>query len=323
MSPQRNAPAQTDLQARRKGLLLGLLGVGIFALTLPLTRLAVGTPDAPQLSGAFVASGRATLAALLSIGFLWLTRAPWPRRADWGWLALVALGVGLGFPMFSSIAMRHVEAVHASVMLGVLPLATALVGAWLHRQRPSLGFWLCAGLGTVLVVGFAVLRSGQGGLTLARADGWLLLAMVCAAVGYGVGGRLSTRLPANQVICWALILSLPINIPLALLEYPQDAIKFESWLGFLYVAICSQWLGFFAWYRGLALGGTVRVSQMQLLQPFMSMLFAVPLLGETLDAVTLGFGLVIIGVVAMGRKMQVHDTATPSSSVFQSKASSL
>ncbi|MDD5029154.1 MAG: DMT family transporter [Rhodoferax sp.] len=293
--------------ALRNGLLLGLLGVGIFALTLPLTRLAVGTPDAPQLSGVFVSSGRATLAALLSIGFLWLTRAPWPQRADWGLLGLVTLGVVLGFPMFSSVAMRHVEAVHASVMLGVLPLATALVGAWLHRQRPSVGFWLCAGLGTALVVGFAVLRSGQGGLSLARADVWLLLAMACAAVGYGVGGLLATRLRADQVICWALVIGLPINMPLALMEYPQTAIQFDAWLGFFYVALFSQWLGFFAWYRGLALGGTVRVSQMQLLQPFMSMLFAVPILGESLDALSLGFGLAVIAVVAIGRKMPVRD----------------
>lgn len=218
--------------ALRNGLLLGLLGVVIFALTLPLTRLAVGTPAAPQMSGVFVSSGRATVAALLSIFFLWLTRAPRPQRGDWLPLGVVSLGVVVGFPMLSSIAMRHVEAVHASVMLGVVPLATALVGASLHRQRPSAGFWMCAALGTALVVVFAVLRSGQSGLTLATADVLLLLAMACAAVGYGVGALLSQRLRADRVICWALILGLPLNLPLALIEYPQLAITFEAWLGF-------------------------------------------------------------------------------------------
>ena len=309
--------------AVRNGLLLGLLGVVIFALTLPLTRLAVGTAATPQLSGVFVSSGRATVAALLSIVFLWLTRAPRPQRGDWLPLGVVTLGVGLGFPMFSSIAMRHVEAVHASVMLGVVPLATALVGAWLHRQRPSAGFWLCAGLGTALVVAFAVLRSGQSGLTLAGADVLLLLAMACAAVGYGVGALLSQRLRADHVICWALVLGLPFNLPLALMEYPQAAINFKAWLGFFYVAIFSQWLGFFAWYRGLALGGTVRVSQMQLLQPFLSMLFAVPILGESLDALTLGFGLAVIAVVAIGRKMPVRNIPLPSSIPFETKTTSL
>lgn len=298
---------KTQPHALRNGLLLGLLGVVIFALTLPLTRLAVGTPAAPQMSGVFVSSGRATVAALLSIVFLWVTRAPRPQRGDWLPLGMVTLGVVIGFPMLSSIAMRHVEAVHASVMLGVVPLATALVGAYLHRQRPSAGFWLCAGLGTALVVVFTVLRSGLSGLTLATAD-VLLLAMACAAVGYGVGALLSQRLRADRVICWALILGLPLNLLLALMEYQPLAITFEAWLGFFYVAIFSQWLGFFAWYRGLALGGTVRVSQMQLLQPFLSMLFAVPILGESLDALTIGFGIAVIAVVAIGRKMPVRDT---------------
>ncbi|PKO61306.1 MAG: EamA family transporter [Betaproteobacteria bacterium HGW-Betaproteobacteria-18] len=308
--------------AVRNGLLLGTLGVVIFALTLPLTRLAVGTPEAPQMSGVFVSAGRATVAALLSIVFLWVTHAPMPKRTDWLPLCVVTLGVVFGFPMFSSVAMRHVEAVHASVMLGVVPLATALVGAWLHRQRPSAGFWVCAGLGTALVVTFAVLRSGQSGLTLAGADILLLLAMACAAVGYGVGALLSQRLRADHVICWALVIGLPLNMPLALAEYPQATIKFEAWLGFFYVAVFSQWLGFFAWYRGLALGGTVRVSQVQLLQPFLSMLFAVPILGERLDALTIGFGLAVIATVAIGRKMPVRDTHTTTPPLFETKTTS-
>jgi drug/metabolite transporter (DMT)-like permease len=302
MKPQ----ASPHAHPLRQGLWLGALGVVIFALTLPMTRLAVGTPEAPQMSGVFLALGRAVVAAVLSAGFLLATRAPWPKRADWLPLAVVALGVVLGFPLFSSLAMRQVEAVHASVIVGVLPLATALVGAWLHRQRPSRGFWLCAGLGTALVVAFAVLRSGRAGLTLAPADALLLLAMACAAVGYGVGAQLAQRMRAEYVICWALLFSLPLNLPLALMEWPQLAIKTEAWLAFAYVGVFSMWLGFFAWYRGLALGGTVRVSQLQLLQPFLSMLFAVPLLGESLDALTAGFGLAVIAVVFIGRKMAVN-----------------
>ncbi len=294
----------------RKGLWLGLLAVTIFALTLPMTRLAVGTPQLPQLSGVFIAVGRAVVAALLSAVFLWLTHAPWPQRADWRPLSIVALGVVFGFPLCTSIAMRHVEAVHASVIVGVLPLATAAVGAWLHRQRPSGGFWLCAGLGTALVVSFALMRSGRAGLTLASADTLLLLAMACAAIGYGYGAQLSQRMRPDYVICWALLISLPVNLPLAIIEWPASAIKAQAWWAFAYVGVFSMWLGFFAWYRGLALGGTVRVSQLQLLQPFLGMLFAVPLLGETLDWLTAGFGLAVIAVVFAGRKMPVQSPVT-------------
>lgn len=292
-----------------KGLLLGFLGVVIFALTLPMTRLAVGTPDAPQMSGFFIAMGRAVVAAALSTVFLLATRAPLPRRGDWWPLAATAAGVVFGFPLFTSIAMRYVEAVHASVIVGVLPLATAAVGALLHRQRPSAGFWICAALGSALVVAFALLRSGASGLSIHPADALLLAAMACAAIGYGYGARLSHHMRAEHVICWALVLSLPLTLPWAWVTRPQSSLPASAWWGFGYVAVFSMWLGFFAWYRGLALGGTVRVSQVQLVQPFLGMLFAVPLLGERLDAVTLGFAGAVIATVFIGKKMPVRAAA--------------
>ncbi len=288
-----------------KGLWLGLIGVAIFALTLPMTRLAVGTPEAPQMSGVFIAVGRAALAAVLSAVLLFATRAPWPGRGDWLPLAMTSAGVVFGFPLLTSVAMRHVEAVHASVIIGALPLATAGVGAWLHRQRPSAGFWVCAALGSALVIGYALLRSGAG-FGIAPADALLLAAIGCAAVGYGWGGRLSQRMRAEHVICWALVLALPLTAPAAWLTRPQEALNGAAWWGFAYVTVFSMWLGFFAWYRGLALGGTVRISQVQLVQPFLSMLFAVPLLGESLDALTLGFAVAVIAVVFAGKKMPVR-----------------
>ena len=295
------------MSPQRKGLWLGFVGVAIFALTLPMTRLAGGTPDAPLMSGVFIALGRAVVAALLSALFLLATRAPLPRREDWWPLALTAGGVVFGFPLFTSIAMRHVQAVHASVIVGVLPLATALVGALLHRQRPSAGFWLCAALGSGLVVAFALVQAG--GLRLHVADLLLLAAMACAAVGYAWGARLSQRMRAEHVICWALVLSLPVTLPLAWWTRPVAPLPASAWGAFAYVSVFSMWIGFFAWYRGLALGGTVRVSQVQLVQPFLSMLFAVPLLGERLDLLTVGFGLAVIATVFAGRRMPVRPAA--------------
>jgi len=292
--------------AERQGMWLGLLGVMIFSVTLPVTRLAVGTAEAPYLSGVFLAMGRASVAGVLSLLYLFYIRAAWPNKAQWQGLSLVAIGVVFGFPLLTSLAMRHVEASHASVITGVLPLATACLAAVINKQKPSWGFWLCAITGSGLVVVFALLRSGQSGFALQVADLLLLGAMVFGAVGYAWGGRLTQSMGAEQVICWALVMSLPLTVPLAWFNQPTSTVPWSAWAGFAYVSLFSMWLGFFAWYRGLALGGTVRVSQIQLLQPFLGMLIAIPLLGESLDALTVGFGLGVVATVFVSKKMPVH-----------------
>ena len=305
MSRGKAAPAAAN--PLRRGLWLGFLGIVIFSVTLPMTRLAVGTPEAPQMSSVFVALARAALAGGLSTLYLLATRAPWPRRQDWPPLLMVSLGVVLGFPLLTSMALRHVEAAHASVILGLMPLLTAAAGALLHRQRPSAGFWFFAGLGSVLVMAFALIRSGAatGQLRLQGADLLVLGAALCAATGYAFGGRLSQQMRAEHVICWALLLTLPITLPASWMMRPQTPVAPAAWGALAYLGVFSMWLGFFAWYRGLALGGTVHVSQVQLLQPFLTMLFAVPLLAEKLDAVTVGFALAVIATVLLGKKMSV------------------
>lgn len=309
MSTQAATPSPSavrDGAQAARGLWLGVLGMAIFAVTTPMTRLAVGESGAPQLAPLFVTAGRAAGAGLLSVAWLVATRAPRPRRADWPALAFSAAGTVIGFPLCLALALREVAAIHAAVITGVLPLATAVAAAWLLRQRPSLGFWLCAVAGCALVLAYATLR---GGGALVAADGLLLLAVASAAIGYVHGARLAGTMRAEQVICWALVASLPLTLPLA--AWSARGIAFEAiapgaWLGFGYVTLFSMWLGFFAWYRGLALGGTLRVSQVQLLQPFLSILAALPLLGERPDAATLGFALAVLATVAIGRRMPVH-----------------
>jgi drug/metabolite transporter (DMT)-like permease len=287
-----------------KGWSLGLLGVAIFALTLPMTRLAVGPAEAPQLPPVFVTAGRAVVAALCSAAYLLWVRAPRPAGVQWRWLAISGAGTAIGFPLFLSLALRHVPAVHGAVVTGVMPLGTAVVAAIVLRQRPSNGFWACAGLGCVLVLGYAAWR---GGGAWHGADGLLLLAVVSTSIGYVYGARLAAQMGAQQVICWILVLALPITLPVALASWPEAAadIAPSAWVGFTYVSLFSMWLGFFAWYRALALGGTMRISQVQLAQPFLTLLFAVPLLGETLDPVTVGFALAVIGTVVLGKRMPV------------------
>ena len=296
------APASTERDTTQ-GMLLGALGVVIFAATLPMTRLAVGDQGAPQLPPGFVTVGRAAVAGLLSLAYLALQRAPTPARRHWPALLVSALGTVLDFPLFLALALRQVEAMHAAVITGVLPLATAAVAAAVLRQRASPGFWLCALLGCGLVVGYA---AWQGSGAPGMADLLLLLAVLSAAVGYVGGAQVALALPAPQVICWVLVLSLPAVLPLAWWLRPAQPASLAAWGGFVYVSLFSMWLGFFAWYRALALGGVMRVSQVQLLQPFVALLLAVPLLGERLDAATLAFALAVLAVVFVGRRMPVH-----------------
>lgn len=297
------SPPPARLDDASRGLLLGALGVFIFALSIPMTRLAGGTAAAPQLDPLFVALGRAALAGLLSAAYLWLSGASRPRREQWAPLAWTAAGVVFGWPLLLGYAVRHVDAVHASVISGVLPLATAAMAALVLRQRPSLGFWACALAGLGLVIAFAWWRGAAG---FQWADGLLLGAVLSASAGYVGGARLSAQMPPQQVICWVLVLSLPITLPVAALTWPAQPVAWSAWGGFLYVSLFSMWLGFFAWYRALAIGGTVRVSQVQVIQPFLSMLLAVPVLGERLDAMTLVFALAVIAMVWQGKRMPVE-----------------
>jgi drug/metabolite transporter (DMT)-like permease len=292
----------------KEALLWGLIGVTLFAATLPFTRIAVGSTDAPQLSPWFVTFGRAAVAGLLSVLYLLWQKSRGtlnvPTRAEWPLVAMTAFGVIVGFPLFLALALRYVPSTHGAVVTALLPLSTAVLGALWFKQRPSKGFWACAVLGSGLVLAFMIWRAG--GIYLGAANIYLIIAMTTGAFGYIGGARLTPRLGSEQVICWVLVSCLPITVPLAWIFAPAQpaAIAAMSWVGFAYVALFSMWIGFFAWYRALALGA-VRVSQIQLIQPFLSLLFAVPLAGERLDMMTLFFAIAVIATVYVGKKMSV------------------
>jgi drug/metabolite transporter (DMT)-like permease len=284
-------------------MLLGLTGVAIFSLTLPFTRLAVR-----ELDPLFLTLARALGAAVLAAGWLRMRRVALPGRAALRPLSIVALGCVLGFPLLSSIAMRSVPASHGAVLAGMLPLATALYAALRGYERPSNGFWLVALLGSGLVVAFAL---SQGGGALQPADLLMFGAIVAAAAGYAEGGRLARTLGGQETICWALVLAaVPAAVLLVALEGDQFArlgsVGAASWIGFGYITVGSMFIGFFFWYRGLALGGVARVGQVQLLQPFLSLAGAAMLLGEALTPANVGFALAVIATVALGRRMQVR-----------------
>ena len=286
-------------------MLLGILGVVVFSATLPMTRLAVA-----DLHPVFIAFGRAAVAGIAAILLLALRRPPLPTPRQWRLLAETALGVVVGFPLFSSIAMKTLPAAHGAIVVGLMPLATAMAAVLVARERPSVGFWLCALLGTALVTGYA--SSESGGIT---AGDWSLLAAVAlGALGYARGGLLSRDMDGDLVISWALVLSLPVTVGITLwsvadgwaAEAGLRDVGAAAWLGFAYVSLFSMWIGFFAWYRGLAIGGVARVGQTQLLQPFFTVLIAALLLGEALDAKTLGFAAAVVATVAVGRRTRVR-----------------
>ncbi|HYD79181.1 MAG TPA: DMT family transporter [Paucimonas sp.] len=283
-----------------KGMLLGTVGVAIFSLTLPFTRMAVA-----ELHPVFIALGRAVVAAVCAMALLWWMRAPRPTPRQWRALAITALGCVIGFPVFSSIAMRYVPASHGAVVVGVLPLATAVFGALRFGERPSFGFWLAALAGSAIVVAFAL---QQGGGELQLADLALFAAVVSAAMGYAEGGRLSQTMGGQQVISWALVLSLPVLLPVTAWYGWRHGVaaSAQTWMAFGYVSLFSMFIGFFFWYKGLALGGIARVGQVQLLQPFLTMLGAMAILGESPPASSLLFALAIVAVVAVGRRMSIR-----------------
>lgn len=281
------------------GLLLGLCGVAGFSVTLPATRLAVAYLD-PTLVGL----GRSLVAAVFAALLLWLTRAPLPSRAQAKSLALAAAGVIVGFPLLSSWAMQSLPAAHGAILVAILPLFTAVAGALRTGERPCAGFWLTGLAGSMLVASFAVFNGASG---WQEADGVLILASLAAALGYAEGGRLARTMGGWQVICWALVIAAPfllLPVTLAFLRHGAEA-PLQSWLGFGYVSVVSQLVAFVLWYQGLALGGVVRVSQVQLLQPFMTLGVAAVLLGENVTPIMIVFALAVAATVAVGRRMPI------------------
>jgi drug/metabolite transporter (DMT)-like permease len=279
-----------------KGWSSGLLGVLIFSGTLPATRVAVATFDP-----VFVTFARAAIAGVLAALILLILRQPRPARSDNRALLVVALGVVIGFPLLLALALRHVSASHATVFVGLLPMATVIFSVLRGDKNPRHLFWLFSLLGSLVVAGFAM---GQGISVSIIDDLVMLAAIIVCGLGYAEGARLSRSMGGWQVICWALVLSLPLMLPLCLWTLPGD-FQQAAWPALLslgYVSLFSMLLGFFFWYRGLALGGIASISQLQLLQPFIGLGLAAALLGEHVSTVMILSALAVALCVVGARR---------------------
>ena len=280
----------------RQGWVCGFIGVLIFSGSLPATRAAVAGFD-PLFLTAARAGLAGTLAALLLIGF----RAKAPARDDFGSLAIVAATVVIGFPLLTAFALQHMPSARSIVFIGLLPLATALFGALRGGERPRAAFWAFAGVGGALVAGFALAQSNA---TAGIGDALMLIAVILCGLGYAEGAVLARRLGGWQVICWALVLALPaMAIPTFTAWPPRwDGIGAAAWIGLGYVSLFSMLIGFIFWYRGLALGGTAGVGQLQLLQPFFAFALAAGLLHESVGWPMIAIATAVIGCVVGARR---------------------
>jgi len=279
-------------------LLWGFLGVAAFSLTLPATKLAVTTMD-----GLLVGLGRSLVAAVCALVLLLWYRVPIPRRSLWPRLGLIVIGVIVGFPLFTALALRRVPSSHGAVVVGLLPAATALMGVIRGCERPSQGFWIAASAGLVAILMFCA-ASGMGRLHLA--DGFLLLAVLLAALGYAEGALLSREIGSWQTICWALVFSAPVVAPVVVgrILAVGCAPSIVSLAGFAYLSFVSMFLGFFAWYRGLALGGIARVGQIQLAQPVMTLGWGYLLLGESITALQIATAIAVL--ISVGASVRLR-----------------
>jgi drug/metabolite transporter (DMT)-like permease len=286
----------------RLGLALGFVGVVIFGITLPMTRIAV-----LELDPLFVTTGRALIATAMAAAFLLVARAPLPPRDMWPSLLMFGLCVVIGYPLLMGTAMKYAPASHGGVILAVQPLITALASMRVASERPSPAFWTCSLAGSAAAVIYALVSSA-GTLELHWADLLLVGAAAAGSFGYAIGGHLTHRLAGWQVISWAMLLLSPLVVILmfgfsALPEVSR--VSWSAWGCLLYVGMFSMYLGFFAWNRALAIGGIAKVGQMQLTQPFITLAASSLLLGERIGWLEIAFSTLVVGLVAMGSRMRV------------------
>ncbi len=266
----------------------GLLGVMIFSGSLPATRVAVA-----EFSPMFLTSARAVIAAVLGAACLFALGQARPARRDMVPLAIVAIGVVVGFPLLTGLALQHITAAHSVVFVGLLPLTTAVFGVLRGGERPKAVFWFFSILGAATVAGFALSRSEGGSLT---GDLLMVAAILLCGLGYAEGATLSRKLGGWQVISWALLMSLPLMAAIALATMPGgwSGVSAPAWIGLAYVSVFSMLVGFIFWYRGLALGGIAGVGQLQLLQPFFGLVLAAVLLHEPVAWTTIASTAVVV-----------------------------
>ena len=295
-----------NLSNENRGFIYGFVGILIFSLTPVATKIALGSNN-NELSAEFITFGRSAVAGFLALSYLLFFKKKIPQKSDLINFSIIALCLTIGFPLSLSYGLIYSTSIHAGVILAFLPLATAIFASFYFKQRASIGFWLCALVGSIIIIIYILIHNQNvnANFKISHYDILFCIAVIAAAIGYNFGAKLTKNMSSAEVISWALVLALPLHFIFAIYYFPKSEISIMSWLGFLYAALFSQWIGFFAWYKALDLGGAVRISQIQLLMPFLTFIFSIILLGEALDFLTIFFSVAIIFLIYLSRKMGV------------------
>lgn len=282
-----------------RGMIYGFIGMACFSLTAPFTKLAL-----EGFSPYFITVGRVSLAGVLAAIILYMRGEQWPKRIYWSRLLLVSLGVSIGFPLSLGIALTHTDASHAGIVLAILPLLTSILGAWTHQEKHGKAFWLIAISGCLSVLAYIFWNNG---IRLVPEDIWLLVAALSAAVAYSTGADLTRTLGGMNTICWVMVIMLPISIPAIIYMVSQfgpfTAIPISAFTAFLYLALISQLLGFVPWYAGLSIGGVAAVSQVQLLQTFLTLFASALFLNEVIEWHLWLVAILVVGQVYLAKKL--------------------
>ena len=289
-----------NLSIETKGMLIGFVGISIFSLTLPFTQMAVN-----EMSPFFVAFARASIAGICALILLIFTKSKFPNKIQIRRLIIIVIGVIYGFPIFTSIAMKTLPSSHSGIVLGILPLAMSLFAAIKYKEKPSSSFWMISIFGTFIVISYTFIDNN--GLLMIE-DLWLLFAILFAAIGYSEGGTLAKEMGSIGVISWALVISLPINLFASYLFYEINytSISIQAIISLTYVGLFSMFIGFFFWYKGIAIGGISRVGQVQLIQPFLTIVGAYFLTNEKITTLNILFAFMVLIVIIIGRKAKIQ-----------------
>ena len=293
----------------RAGLAWAFAGVVLFSFSVPLTKVAVGGFDP-----VFTATGRAVIAGAVAAVVLLARRVSWPEGRHLKPLLFTMLGAVFGWPILLAFALERTTSAHVAVIAAFMPLTTAVFAVLRFREPVTGSFWAASLVGTLALVGFALSRGGaeEGDLV---ADLLVVGAVLASSWCYVEGAAVSRELPGWQVISWVVVLALPVTVPwsawLWVTTSADHAPTAAEWASLVALGLSSMYLGFFAWYRGLAQAGTAYGGQVQQLQAPLTLLWSALFLGEQVTVAAVLATAVVVAATVWAQRSRAPSVLAP------------